>query len=261
MGRLDGRIVLITGASSGIGEATARAMSADGARVIVSGRRGERLEALRDELIEAWGDPRAAAALTVDVRDRQDVTEAIRAMTDAGWGEIDILVNNAGLAAGLEPIHEGVFDNWDQMIETNVRGLLNVGRVIVPGMVARRRGHIVHIGSVAGRDIYPGGNVYCATKAAVDMINRGFRVDLNGKGIRVTNVMPGLVETEFSLVRFGWDQEKAAKPYVGMTPLTAADVADAVLWAVTRPPHVNVEEILLMPTEQATATVVHRATP
>jgi NADP-dependent 3-hydroxy acid dehydrogenase YdfG len=189
------------------------------------------------------------------------VTEAIRALTDAGWGEIDILLNNAGLAAGLEPIQEGVFDNWDRMIETNLRGLLNVSRVVVPGMVARGRGHIVNIGSVAGRDIYPGGNVYCANKAAVEMLNRGFRVDLHGHGIRVTNVMPGLVETEFSLVRFEWDEAKASRPYAGMTPLTGADVADAVLWAVTRPPHVDVEEILLMPTAQATATMVHRAAP
>lgn len=261
MDRLDGRITLVTGASSGIGRATAEALSAAGARVIVAGRRGDRLEALRDELIERRGDPLAAAALTVDVRDRRDVTEAIRAITDAGWGEIEILVNNAGLAAGLEALQEGIFDNWDRMIETNLRGLLNVSRVVVPGMVARRRGHVVNIGSVAGRDVYPGGNVYCATKAAVGMLNRGFRVDLNGKGIRVTNVMPGLVETEFSLVRFEWNEEKAAKPYSGMTPLRGEDVADAILWALTRPPHVNVEEILLMPTEQATATLVHRATP
>jgi NADP-dependent 3-hydroxy acid dehydrogenase YdfG len=261
MGQLDGKIALVTGASSGIGRATAWALFGEGARVIVAGRRGERLEELRDEMIKRRGDPQACGALTADVRDRQDIAEAIRAITDAGWGEIDILVNNAGLAAGLEPVQEGVFDNWDRMIETNVRGLLNVSRVVVPGMVARRRGHVVNIGSVAGRDIYPGGNVYCATKAAVEMLNRGFRVDLHGHNIRVTNVMPGLVETEFSLVRFEWDREKAAKPYAGMTPLSAADVADAVLWAVTRPAHVNVEEILLMPTAQATATMVHRAAP
>jgi NADP-dependent 3-hydroxy acid dehydrogenase YdfG len=261
MGALAGRIALVTGATSGIGRATARALSAEGARLVVAGRRGDRLEALRDELVAAHGSPDACGALTVDIRDREDVTDAMRKLEDAGWGEISILVNAAGLASGLEPIQEGVFEKWDRMIETNLTGLLNVTRLVVPGMVARRLGHVVNIGSVAGREIYPRGNVYCATKAAVLALNKSLRVDLTGSGVRVTTIDPGMVETEFSLVRFDGDAERAASVYTGMTPLSAGDVADAIVWAVTRPPHVNVEEILLMPTDQASATVVHRTGP
>lgn len=257
MADLFSRIALVTGASSGIGMATARALAAEGASVVAAGRRTERIEALRDELVAAHG-PQACGALTVDVRDRDDVRDAMRRIADAGWGEVDILVNAAGLSAGLEPLQEGVFDRWDRMIQTNLAGLLNVTRLVLPGMVARGCGHVVNIGSVAGRQAYPGGNVYCATKAAVAMLNHALRLDLVGKGIRVTNIEPGMVETEFSLVRFEGDGERARKVYEGTTPLAAADVADAVLWAVTRPPHVNVENILLMPTDQASATSVHR---
>ncbi len=259
MGKLDGKLALVTGASAGIGEATARALAAEGARVILAARRKERLERIGAELAAAHGEG-CCATLVVDVRDRADVADAMEKLRGAGWDRVDILVNNAGLAAGLDPIHEGKFENWDRMIDTNLKGLLNVSRYVVPGMVERGAGHIVNIGSIAGREVYPNGNVYCATKHAVRALNKAFRIDLLGTGIRVTTVDPGLVWTEFSYVRFEWDKEQAEKPYEGMTPLRAEDIADAVLWAVTRPPHVNIEEILVMPTDQASAVHVHRRT-
>ncbi|MBP7149644.1 MAG: SDR family NAD(P)-dependent oxidoreductase [Acidobacteria bacterium] len=260
MARLLDKVALVTGASSGIGRSTARALAAEGARVIAAARRTERIEALRDEIAAAHG-PQSCGALQVDVRDRADVEEALRAIARAGWGEIDILVNNAGLAAGLDPIQDASFDDWDRMIETNLRGLLNVSRLVLPGMVERGRGHVVNVGSVAGREVYPSGSVYCATKSAVRALNQAMRMDLLGHGIRVTVVEPGMVETEFSLVRFHGEAERAAKVYENTTPLGPDDVADAIVWALTRPLHVNVEEILLMPTDQASATRVHRRNP
>ena len=257
MSRLSGRTALVTGASSGIGRSAALALAGDGARVVAAARRRDRIEDLCREIVRRHG-AEAAGALEMDVRNREDVRQAVERLTESGWGEIDILVNNAGLSAGLGPLHEGLFDDWDRMIDTNITGLLNVSRFVVPGMVARGSGHIVNIGSVAGREVYPGGNVYCATKFAVRAINKGLRLDLHGSGVRVTTVDPGMVETEFSVVRFHGDGERAGKVYAGTTPLTPDDVADAIVWAVTRPEHVNVEEILLMPTAQASTTQVHR---
>jgi serine 3-dehydrogenase len=257
MGRLNGKIALITGASSGIGQACARALAAEGARIIAAARRVERVEALRDELQQEHG-PEACGALTVDVRDRADVEDAVRKITDAGWGEIDLLINNAGLAAGLAPLQEGSFDHWDRMIDTNVKGLLNVSRLVLPGMVERGSGHVVNIGSIAGREVYPSGGVYCGTKFFVRAINKAMRLDLHESGVRVTSIDPGLVQTEFSAVRFDGDEERAEKVYENTRPLSPEDVADAAAWAVTRPAHVNVEELVLMPTDQASATRVHR---
>lgn len=257
MQRLSGKTALVTGASSGIGRATALALAAEGARIIAAGRRVDRLTGLAEEIVARYGAS-ACGALELDVRNRDDVRKTMAELAEAGWGEIDILVNNAGLAAGLGPLQEGLFDDWDRMIETNVTGLLNVCRVVVPGMVDRKRGHIVNLGSIAGREVYPNGNVYCATKHAVRALNRALRLDTLGSNIRVTCIDPGLVETEFSLVRFHGDAERARNVYASTTPLTPDDVADAITWAVTRPPHVNVEEILLMPTRQASSLHVDR---
>ena len=256
MGSLSGRTALVTGASSGIGRSCARALAREGARIVAAARRTDLVEELCREISREFTTE--AGALTVDVRDRDDVLESIGKLAAEGWGPIDILVNNAGLAAGLERIDDGDFDKWDRMLDTNVRGLLNVSRAVLPGMVARRSGHVVNIGSIAGREIYPSGNVYCATKFAVRALNKAMRVDLCGKGVRVTTVDPGLVRTEFSLVRFDGDGERAETPYEGMTPLSPDDVADAVVWAVTRPSHVNVEEVLLMPSDQASVHEVDR---
>jgi serine 3-dehydrogenase len=257
MSKLEGKTALVTGASSGIGQACARALAAEGAKIVAAARRRERVEALRDELDLEHG-AETCGALAVDVRDRADVEDAIRQITDAGWGEVDLLINNAGLAAGLGPVHEGSFDHWDRMIDTNVKGLLNVSRMVLPGMVARGSGHVVNIGSVAGHEVYPSGGVYCGTKFFVRAINKSMRLDLHATGIRVTSIDPGLVETEFSEVRFDGDTERARKVYEDTRPLTPEDVADAVTWAVTRPDHVNVEDMVLMPTDQCSATGVHR---
>jgi serine 3-dehydrogenase len=257
MTNLGGKIALVTGASSGIGRACARVLAGQGARVIATARRLDRVEALCAEL-EAETPSEACRARALDVRDRSAIAAMLNELNDSGWGEIDILVNNAGLAAGLEKVQEGDFDNWDRMLDTNVKGLMNVTRLVVPGMVERGYGHIVNLGSIAGRETYISGNVYCASKAAVRAFNKALRLDLLGTGIRVTTLDPGLVKTEFSLVRFDGNESMAEAPYKGMTPLSAEDVADALLWAVTRPAHVNVEEILLMPSDQASATQVHR---
>jgi len=257
MSSLKGKTALVTGASSGIGRACARVLAREGARVIAAARRLDRVEALCSEL-EGETSSEACRAEALDVRDRSAVAAMLRELDDSGWGEIDVLVNNAGLAAGLEKVQDADFDNWDRMLDTNVKGLMNVTRLVVPGMVERGNGHIVNLGSIAGRETYTSGNVYCASKAAVRAFNKALRLDLLGTGIRVTTLDPGLVKTEFSLVRFDGDERLAEAPYKGMTPLTAEDVADALLWAVTRPAHVNVEEILLMPSDQASATQVHR---
>ncbi len=257
MEQLAGKIALVTGASSGIGAACARALAKEGLRVIVAARRTERIEALRDELVASYG-PDACGALTVDLRDREDVVASMGQIASAGWGEIELLVNNAGLAAGLAPVHEGSFDHWDRMIETNITGLLNISRLVLPGMVERGSGQVVNIGSVSGREVYPNGAVYCGTKFFVRALNKGLRLDLHGTGIRVTAIDPGMVETEFSEVRFDGDKEKAAKVYEGTRALRAEDVADTVVWVVSRPPHINVEEILLMPTDQASVWMTHR---
>lgn len=255
---LAGRLVFITGASSGFGEACALGFARAGARCLLVARRLPRLEALASRIAAEGGAETRVARL--DTTDRKAVEEFVASLPE-GWREIDILVNNAGKAVGLGKLHEGNVDDWEEMLDTNVKGLLYVDRAVVPGMVARGRGHVIHIGSIAGREVYPGGAVYCGSKAAVDFITKGLRLDVVGAGVRVSTVDPGLAETEFSLVRFKGDAARAKAVYNGLTPLTAEDVADAVLYVATRPPHVNVAEVLLLPTDQSSAQVVHRAPP
>jgi len=254
---LQNQIALITGASSGIGAACAHVFAGAGAKLILAARRYERLQQLADELTTNYGNSLEIHLLQLDVRDRSAVESAISQLTPQ-WSDIDILVNNAGLSRGLDKLHEGDFQDWEEMIDTNVKGLLYLTRYVVPGMVKRARGHVVNIGSIAGHQTYPGGNVYCATKAAVRAISEGLKQDLLGTAVRVTSVDPGMVETEFSDVRFHGDGEKAKKVYQGLTPLTPEDIADVVLFCVTRPSHVNISELLLVPTDQASATLVHR---
>lgn len=243
--------VFITGASSGLGRATAAAFARNGTKLILAARRYERLESLTAEV----GVP--CHLIRLDVRDRAAVHAAVEAIPHA-FRPIDVLVNNAGLSRGLAPLHEGSEDDWDEMIDTNVKGLLYVTRAVLPEMVQRGRGHVINIGSVAGHETYPRGNVYCASKAAVAVINKGLRLDLSGTGVRVSSIDPGLVPTEFSEVRFHGNRELAAKVYEGTRPLSAADVADAVVWCAGRPPWVNVEDILLMPTDQASPLLTYR---
>jgi len=252
---LQGKTVLITGASSGIGQACAERFAESGARLLLLARRRERLEQLAGELHQRYGIP--THCLVCDVRDRHAVHHAFGTLPPE-WAAIDILINNAGLARGLAPIHEGDPEDWDEMLDTNVRGLLNVTRAVLPAMVARRSGMVINIASIAGREVYPNGNVYCATKHAVRALSEALRIDLNGTGIRVVNIDPGLVETEFSLVRFRGDAERARKVYEGLQPLSAADVADVVLFCATRPPHVLIADVLILPTAQANTWLVHR---
>jgi 3-hydroxy acid dehydrogenase/malonic semialdehyde reductase len=242
--RLPGQVALVTGATSGFGAATARAFAREGAHVVLAGRRRDRLEALAAEL------EGRALPLVLDVRDRGAVEAAVAGLAPP-FDAVDVLVNNAGLALGLEPAHRASLDEWDQMIETNCRGLVTVTRAVLPGMVERGRGHVVNLGSVAGTYPYPGGNVYGATKAFVHQFSLNLRADLIGTAVRVTVVEPGMAETEFSLVRFQGDADKAAAVYRGVQPLTPDDVADAIVWCATRPPHVNVNVVELMPTQQA----------
>lgn len=245
------QVVLITGASSGIGRACAHAFAASGARLILAARRLDRLEALAADLKSA------TYVLPLDVCDRNQVETQLQSLP-ASWGDIDILVNNAGLSRGLNKLYQGSIQDWEEMIDTNVKGLLYVTRSLVPGMVARQRGHIINIGSIAGHQTYPNGNVYCATKAAVRAISEGLKQDLLGTPVRVSSVDPGLVETEFSEVRFRGDTERATQVYQNLTPLTPEDVADVVLFCATRSAHVNLSEVLLLPTDQSGATLIHR---
>ncbi|MCC6557593.1 MAG: SDR family NAD(P)-dependent oxidoreductase [Polyangiaceae bacterium] len=237
-------IALITGATSGFGAAAARRFAALGARTVLVGRREDRLESLAREL------PAPALPIPLDVRDRAAVAAALGALPDE-FAAVDVLVNSAGLAAGLEPADRADLDDWDVMIDTNVKGLVYATRAVLPGMVARDRGHIIHLGSVAGTYPYPGGNVYGATKAFVHQFSLGLRADLIGKNVRVTSIEPGMAETEFSVVRFGGDEARARAVYRGMQALGADDVADAIEWAATRPAHVNINRIEVMPTMQA----------
>jgi NADP-dependent 3-hydroxy acid dehydrogenase YdfG len=253
--KLKGKIVFVTGASSGIGAATALAFAGEGARLLLAARRVEKLAGVAAEAI----DHGAAAVRTIslDVRKREAVAQAIERLP-AEWAEIDVLVNNAGLSRGLDKLYQGKIDDWEEMIDTNVKGLLYVTRAVVPGMVERGRGHVVNLGSVAGEMTYPNGAVYCATKAAERSINDGLRLDVLGTPIRVTTVDPGMVETEFSKVRFHGNTERAAKVYQGVKPLSAEDIADAILWAVSRPAHVNIARVVLTPVQQANTLLLHR---
>ncbi|MBD1835856.1 SDR family oxidoreductase [Cyanobacteria bacterium FACHB-472] len=246
------QIVLITGASSGIGAACAKIFAEAGAKLILVARRQERLEELAQMLKGT-----TVHLLPLDVRDRVSVESAFSSLP-ADWSNVDILINNAGLSRGLNKLHEGSIQDWEEMLDTNIKGLLYCTRFLVPGMVNRGRGHVVNLGSIAGHQTYPGGNVYCASKAAVKAISEGLKQDLLGTPVRVSSVDPGLVETEFSNVRFHGDTDRAKKVYQGLTPLAPEDIADVIFFCVTRPAHVNISEILLVPTDQATATLVNR---
>jgi serine 3-dehydrogenase len=252
---MNGKIVFITGASSGIGKATATAFAAAGANILICARRTERIDALAAELTAAYGVK--VHAFTLDVRNQSKVEASLNGLP-AEWKDISILVNNAGLSRGMDTIQEGKIQDWEEMIDTNVKGLLYVTRAVLPGMIARNAGHIVNIGSAAGHWVYPKGNVYNASKFAVKALNEGMKMDLLGTPIRVTSVDPGLLETEFAVVRFHGDTEKAKSVYQGLTPLSPEDIAETILWAASRPAHVNISTVVMVPTDQATPSLVHR---
>jgi NADP-dependent 3-hydroxy acid dehydrogenase YdfG len=245
------KIACITGASSGIGLATAKALSAAGYQLILCGRRLERLEALKTEL------KTDSYLLTFDVRDRNAVESAFHSLPES-WQSIDVLVNNAGNAHGMSPIQDGDPVDWDAMMHSNVDGLLNVSRMLIPGMIQRTSGHIVNLSSIAGKQVYPNGNVYCASKAAVEALSQGMRQDLNVYGIKVSNVAPGAVNTDFSSVRFKGDQQKVDAVYAGYEPLVAEDIADLIQYIITAPPHVNIADVTILPKAQASATQMLR---
>lgn len=248
------KIALVTGATSGIGEATAMIFAENGINVIITGRREERLNILKNKL-ESMNV--RVLTLCFDVRDEEEVNKNLKNLP-AEWKEIDILVNNAGLAAGLSTFQEGDTDDWNRMIDTNVKGLVYVTRAISPGMVERKRGHIINIGSIAGKEVYPNGNVYCATKHAVDAITKGMRIDMLPHNIKVTQVSPGAVETEFSIVRFHGDKNRADKVYEGFECLVAQDVAECIWFVASRPAHVNINDMIVMPTAQASGSIFHK---
>lgn len=248
------KIVFVTGATSGIGKATALKAAEAGFDLIITGRRAERLEELAEEIRNKGVD---VLTLSFDVRNAEEVRTAIDSLEEK-WRNITVLVNNAGLAVGVSPIQEGILDDWERMIDTNVKGLLYVTRAIAPLMIAQQTGHIVNIASIAGKEVYPGGNVYCATKHAVDALSRAMRTDMLKHNIKVTNIAPGMVETEFSIVRYKGDVQAAQNVYKGMTPLTNEDIADTILFAITRPAHVCLNDIVIMPTAQANSRDVKR---
>ena len=252
---LKGKIVFITGASAGIGAATALAFAAEGAKLLLAARRARKLADVAAEALKRGAE--AVQTLELDVRSYRSVQDAIDWLP-AEWAEIEVLVNNAGLSRGLDKLYTGKIEDWDEMIDTNVKGLLYVSRAVVPGMVVRKRGHIVNMGSTAGEMTYPNGAVYCASKAAEKAINDGLRQDLLGTPVRVTSIDPGMVETDFSMVRFHGDEERAAKVYKGLTPLKPEDVADAIVWAASRPAHVNIARISLTSIDQANSLLFHR---
>ena len=248
------KIVLITGATSGIGLSCARKFAENGDKLILTGRNEQKLKEIHDELTTKGTQ---VLTLTFDVRDREKATQCIYSLPEA-WREIDVLVNNAGLALGLEPEYEGSYDDWDTMVDTNIKGLLTMTRLVVPGMVERNRGHIINVGSVAGDAAYANGNVYCATKAAVKTITDGLRLDVASTAIRVTNLKPGLVETNFSNTRFHGDTERAANVYKGIKPLTGDDIADVAVYAANAPAHVQIAEVLILATHQGSGSVIVR---
>lgn len=242
------KTALITGATSGIGKASALLLAQNNFNLIITGRRSQLLKELETEIISTYDTH--VLTLNVDIRKQKDVHTAINSLPD-DWKKIDVLINNAGLAAGMGPIDKGDIDDWEIMIDTNLKGLLYITRDVTPLMVNNKSGQIINIGSIAGKEVYANGNVYCATKAAVDALTKGMRIDLLEHGIRVTSIHPGMVETEFSEVRFKGDKEKAAKVYEGLTPLYANDIAETILFVISRPAHVNINDILIMPTVQA----------
>ena len=252
---LKGKIVFITGASSGIGAATALAFAAEGARLLLAARRAGKLAEVASLALDRGA--KAVYSIDLDVRNYRAVQDAIDLLPEE-WAQIDILVNNAGLSRGLDKLYTGRVEDWDEMIDTNVKGLLYVSRAVVPGMVVRGRGHIVNLGSTAGEITYPNGAVYCASKAAERAINDGLREDLLGTPVRVTSIDPGMVETDFSLVRFRGDEERASKVYKGLTPLTPEDIAAAIVWAASRPAHVNIARVSITSIHQANSLLFHR---
>ncbi|RZK10047.1 MAG: SDR family oxidoreductase [Flavobacterium sp.] len=247
------KTVLITGATSGIGRATARAFAKNNYKIIICGRREDRLAELQDELSQRT----EVHTLLFDVRNKKTVQQSIASLPE-NFSDIDILINNAGNAHGLDPIQNGDEEDWDAMIDINVKGLLYVSKAIIPKMIERRKGHIINIGSTAAKEVYPNGNVYCATKHAVDALNQGMRMDLNPYGIRVGAIHPGMVETEFSEVRFKGDAERASNVYKGFEPLQPEDIADIIVFVTTRPYHVNIADLMVMSTAQASSTIVNR---
>ncbi len=255
MNLLRNRVAFITGASAGIGEATAALFAEEGANLILAARRGDRIQKLAERLRKEYQIN--VHFFQLDVRNQREVETKLTGLPEE-WKTIDILVNNAGLSRGLEKLHEGKLSDWEEMIDTNIKGLLYVSRVVIPWMVQRGKGDIVNIGSIAGHELYPGGNVYCATKFAVDALTKGMQIDLVDTPLRVSTVDPGMVETEFSMVRFHGDTERAKKVYQGIQPLSGRDVAEAILFCVTRPPHINIHQVRIMPTNQAGAMVTYR---
>jgi NADP-dependent 3-hydroxy acid dehydrogenase YdfG len=249
------KVVFITGASSGIGKAAAIAFANEGANLILLARRLDRLQELESELRNKYKVD--ILTIQLDVRKKGDVKRAVASL-EGKWRKIDILLNNAGLARGMSKIHEGDTEQWDEMIDTNVKGLLYVSREVIPLMVARMEGHVINLGSIAGHEVYPNGNVYCASKFAVNGISRAMRVDLYDKNIRVTTIDPGMVDTEFSVIRFSGDKERAKSVYDGFIVLTAQDIADTILWCAMRPPHVNISEVIIMSTAQGSTTLLNR---
>lgn len=249
------KIVCVTGATSGIGRATAEIFAANGYNLIITGRRKEKLEELGEELVSKYTID--LIALNFDVRSNEAVNKAFDSLPE-GWRAIDILVNNAGLAVGLGPIQEGVIDDWERMIDTNIKGLLYVSRKVLPWLVERKQGHVFNIASIAGKETYLNGNVYCATKTAVDSLSRAMRMDMVPYGIKVTNVAPGAVETEFSIVRFKGDQQRADNVYKGYEPLTGKDIADTIYYVATMPDHVCINDLIITPKAQASASIFHK---
>ncbi|MDY0906217.1 SDR family oxidoreductase [Pedobacter sp. CFBP9032] len=249
------KIVLITGATSGIGEACARTFAQQGDQLILLARREDRLVKVAQQLNNQYGVE--IKQVLADVRNKESLSAALEELP-ADWKKVDILINNAGLSQGLDPIDQGNTDDWDTMIDTNVKGLLYVTKIVSNWMIPQQSGHIVNIGSIAGKEVYPNGNVYCATKHAVDALSKAMRIDLLPYNIKVTEINPGMVETEFSVVRFKGDEDRAKKVYENLEPLIAADIADAISYVVSRPKHVNINDMLIMPTVQATATIIKR---
>lgn len=249
------KIALITGATAGIGKAIASKLAKEGCNIIITGRRKQLLEELEKEIEIKYGVK--VISLNFDVTIYSEVEQAINSLPSE-WKNIDILINNAGLAVGLSPIHQGVIEDWERMIDTNIKGLLYVTRIVTPNMVERKQGHIINLCSIAGKDVYTNGNVYCATKHAVDALSKGMRLDLLPYNIKVTQVCPGAVETEFSIVRFKGDKKRADQVYQGFNPLVAEDIANAIYYAISQPDHVDIQDLLVMPTAQASGSIFHK---